>query len=271
MLIYNVPPRLMDAFKDTHIVVRSADAGELARAASRPDSGNVVWLQLLSLTSDCEPLARLDSPIPVDLVIEQGLQEYPLLYNYAKLGMSRPVRVVIPLFPGFRKAVRLATSLNCAVKLDFSHAEQAIGEELFDTMNDYLHGCTVSTPIEYFHSILKLFYHGHTNTMWTIQEEDLECYRYVTDEGRVVISRHLPHVPAEGQDRDFLQQIKLDLLLEKGQCATCAFFTECHGYFRYFDRKMTCEVVKRIFHALRDTSEELKRDVADSLARGKGD
>jgi len=271
MLIYNVPPVLMDDFKGKKIVVRSADAAELAHTASRADAGNVVWLQLLSLASDCEPLTRLESPIPVDLVIERGLEEYPLLYEHAKLRMTRPVRVVIPLFPGFRKAVRLATSLSYSVKLDFDHADQVLGEELVETMNDYLHGCTVSTPIEYFHSMLVLFYHGHPTTMWTIQEEDPEFYRYVTDEGKVVVSRHVPHVPCEGQHIDFLEQIKIDLLLEKGECSICPFFTECHGYFRYVNRKRTCEVVKKIFHALRDTAEELKRDMAGALDASTGD
>jgi hypothetical protein len=178
---------------------------------------------------------------------------------------------VIPLFPGFRKAVRLATSLGCSVKLDFGHSDLPLGEELFDTMNDYLHSCTVNTPIDYFHSILVLYYHGHPSTMWTIQEEDPEFYRYVTDDGKIVVSRHVPHVPAEGQDVDFLQQVKLDLLLEKGECSTCAFFAACHGYFRYFNRKVTCDLVKKIFHTLKDTAEELKKDMADSLRCEEGD
>jgi len=144
------------------------------------------------------------------------------------------------------------------------HADHLVPEELFATLNYYLRHGTVTEPIEYFHSALIFFYRGQLSTMWMIQEEDPKFYRYVTADGRIVVSKRLCHVTVEKEDMDFLHRVKLHLLSEKGECSQCQFFTICHGYFRYFRDKTDCQVFREIFKILRDAGEELKRDMADA-------
>jgi hypothetical protein len=63
--------------------------------------------------------------------------------------------------PGFGNVVKLAVSLNCAVKIEGGQPDESLVAELQRLARFYLHQSTVSEPIEFFHSLfLAMYHHG---------------------------------------------------------------------------------------------------------------
>ncbi|WP_169247682.1 hypothetical protein, partial [Candidatus Competibacter phosphatis] len=82
---------------------------------------------------------------------------FPCCIATATLLDNHPTRVIVPVAPGFGKAVKVAVSLDFAVRLEVEQPEPALIEEMAAVLEFYLHQSTVAQPIEYFHGSLQGF------------------------------------------------------------------------------------------------------------------
>jgi hypothetical protein len=216
-----------------------------------------------------DSLLRWKHPIPVDLVVQHPESDLPLLYRYAPLIADRPVRVSIRVAAGFSKVVKLALSLNFAVKLEISQPEPALIEELLQVVAVYLHQSTVSQPVEFIHSVFWSFYHKNPITLWAIQEEDPVRVRYITDLGVETLSRRFAGSALKYGVASFIQEFTQALIGEKQECGDCEFFENCAGYFKWPRRDYRCGGVKALFQTLRAAADELGADLAAFSAPGQ--
>ena len=216
----------------------------------------------LAPAATIDGLMRWEHAVPVDLVVQDPEADLPLLYRYSPLLAERPVRVSVPVAPGFSKVVKLALSLNFAVKLERSQPEPAVIEELLQVAGLYLHQSTVSQPVEYIHSMFLAFYRGDPVTLWAVQEEDPPRNRYITDQGEETISRRFAGVDLKYGIASFIKEFTEELLSEKQECSDCEFFESCSGYFKWPRKEYRCDGVKALFQTLKDAAEELREDLS---------
>ncbi len=262
-VIYNIPVHLFETYRDQKVIVRSNDARELAERLSQTDMENVLYVQLLSLSGDVEPLANWGEAVPVDIFLQNPAVEFPLLYNFSKLLDKHPIRVSISVKPGFLKAVKLALALNFAVKLEVGQPDQGLIEEMAEVLDLYLHRPTVAQPVEYFHSLFLSFYQREPfQNLWLIQEEDPELFRFITDEGEETVSQRFGNVELNGDGGSVGIEQREALSSEKSECDGCEYFDRCGGYFKWPDREFGCEGVKTLFATLNNAAEELRNDLA---------
>jgi hypothetical protein len=165
--------------------------------------------------------------------------------------------------------VKLALSLNFAVKLEVTQPEPALIEELLQIANLYFHQTTVSKPVEFIHSIFWSFYNRNPVTLWAIQEEDPARFRYITDLGVETLSRRLAGVESKYGVASFIREFTEELLSEKQECGDCAFFENCAGYFKWPRREYRCDGVKALFQTLRAAAEELRADIVSFSTPGQ--
>jgi len=262
MLTYNVPTLFLDAYEDTKLIVRSDDVNRLVASLSNAHADRIVTIQARSLAADPEALLKAPRTVPVDVVVGEPGAEYENIYRYSEVARKHPVRVSVRVFPGFGKVVKLAASLNFPVKLEIGELDRDLAAEIVESLDYYLHSSTLGQPIEFFHSVLLGFYHNHPLTLWQVMEEDPAELRFVTDEGKLVLSERLAAVEPGADPSTYIDELRGELLAEKGECSLCRFFKNCGGYFRAADRKFRCDDVKRIFQTLRNAAKELKHDYA---------
>jgi hypothetical protein len=269
-VIYNIPARMVEAFAGRRVIVRSSDADEIVQHLSQEASlENVLYVQLLSLNGEVEALSRWAEPLPIDLVMRDPAQEFPLLYNFSKLQDKHPVRVSITVRSGFVKAVKLALALNFAVKLEVGQPDPALVEEMAEVLDLYLHRTNVAQPVEYFHSIFLSLYHQEPSSLWLIQEEDPEQFRFITDEGEETVSERFAGSYLKDQTGAIVREQSVAPPDEKSECDACEFFAYCGGYFKWPDKEFSCEGVKTLFGTLNIAAAELRSDVnAFLLAQG---
>ncbi len=270
-MVYNIPAAMIEAFRGRDLIVRSHDPAEILQRLLPDDLERLAYLQILGTGGAIDPLMRWGPSIPVDLVVQNLVADLPLLYRYSPLLAERPVRVSIPVAAGFSKVVKLALSLNFAVKLEVSQPEPALIEELLRVATLYLHQSTVSQPVEFIHSIFLGFYKGTPGTLWAIQEEDPAHFRYVTDEGEETLSRRFAGVELQYGVASFIKEFTADLLSEKQECGDCEYFENCAGYFKWPRREYRCDGVKALFQTLQAAAEELKADLASFNTPGEED
>ncbi len=249
------------------IVVRAHDPTDFPKHLSDVDIERVRYLQLLSLKGDMTCLARWGEKIPVDLVMTDPEKEFPLLYGLSGLLNKHLVRVSVPPVPGFSKAIKLAASLNFAVKITGGQPAAALDREMTEALNLYLHHPAVSQPIEYFHSLLGAFFHEKTSSLLTIQEEDPTYFRYITDRGEETVSERLAAQGIIGETT--IATFIRELPEASEECPDCEFLPHCQGYFKWPERNYSCGLVRRMFGALKNAAEELKKDYVASLERGR--
>ena len=259
-IVYNIPATMVGAFR-RDIVVRFFDPLETLQKLTQYDLKRLAYLQILGTGGDIDSLMRLEHSVPVDLVVQHPELDLPLLYRYSPLIAERPVRVSVRVAAGFSKVVKLALSLNFAVKLEVTQPEPALIEELLQIANLYLHQTTVSQPVEFIHSIFWSFYNRNPVTLWAIQEEDPARFRYITDLGVETLSRRLAGVESKYGVASFIREFAEELLSEKQECCDCAFFENCAGYFKWPRREYRCDGVKALFQTLRAAAEELRADI----------
>jgi len=268
-IVYNIPVSMVEMYPGRNLIVRSHDPSEIVGGLSRENLARASYVQVLSVSSDLESLINWGKGIPVDLVVKDPDIDLPLLYQCSPLLARHPVRVTVPVVPGFSKLVKLAVSLNFAVKLDVSQADSPLVEEMSRVAHSYLHQATVAQPIEYFHSLFMAFYRGEPVTLWAIQEEDPSYARYITDDGKETLSKRLAGLDLKGEVSSFVSRFKDDLISEGGECRSCEFLGPCSGYFKWPDPEYRCDGVKALFRTLKDTAEELRRDLAEFDPIGK--
>ena len=117
-VVYNIPVHLVPAYRGREVVVRSQAPTALVQALPDGALEKLISVQLLSLTAEVDALADWGYGVPVDLVMLSPATEFALLYRHAKLLDKHPVRVSIPALSELFKAVKVATALGIAVKLD---------------------------------------------------------------------------------------------------------------------------------------------------------
>src|SRR4051794_39246520 len=115
---FNVSAAQVGAYRGRRLVVRSREPAELIACVSEADTENVAHLQLLGVDADVTDLIHEGENLPVDIVMRDPETEFPFLYRFARLLENHPVRVSVPVVAGFGKAVKLAMSLQFAVKLE---------------------------------------------------------------------------------------------------------------------------------------------------------
>ena len=263
-VVYNIPLSMVRTYRGRNTIVRAAESSELVEKLSNEDLERLSYIQILAPDREIDGLNRWEPPVPVDLLIRYPHRDLPLLYEYSPLLARRPVRVSISAAPGFGKAVKLAASLKLAVKLEMTQPEPGLVDELLQIVDYYLHHSSVVQPIEFFHSLFLAFYRREQVKLWAIQEEDPSLFRYVTDQGEEVISGRLPEVKLGAEPASFLTRLTQELMTERTECRECDFFNCCGGYFKLPQKEFSCNGVKILFQTLREASEELAKDFAES-------
>jgi hypothetical protein len=263
-LIYNIPLHRLPDCRIGRWIVRASAPEALVATLSVEDPERVVALQLLSLAADTEPLNAWAPGLPVELAMTDPAVEFPLLYRHTNLLDQHPVRVVIPVRPGFAKAVKTAVALNFSVRLEPGQPEPALIEELATVLEFYLHQPTVAQPIEYFQGALLGFYHQEPAPLWIVLDEDPTELLYVTDDGAASLYGRLAGVESTLAPDTGLE-VWIDQVLAAGEeCRTCEFRQSCGGYFKWPCQDYDCAGVKRLFRTLRDAADELRHDVEKS-------
>lgn len=258
---YNIPARMIGAYRNRPVIVRSDQASELVACLAETDLNDLVCVQLLSVDSELDELIPWGRSVPVDIVMRQPA-EFPKLYRHSDLLENHPVRVSIPAAPGCYKAVKLAVSLNFAVKLVISQQpDKALIEEMAQVLDLYLHLPNVSQPVEYFHSSFLAFFHGGAANLWSLQEEDPAEIRYITDDGKETISPRLNGFALGADSGAAIAGYQRALLAEKGECDGCEFWDHCGGYFKWPDKHYQCDGVKSLFRTLNEAAAELQREL----------
>lgn len=183
------------------------------------------------------------------------------LYRLCKLQRSHPVRVVLPIVPGFGNAARVASFLHLPVKLEGTPPEPELMEEFSATLDFFLHNKAVCQPIDYFAGLLTAVLHKQPVTLWELQEEDPSIVVYVTADGGETIAR--PPFIDRGEDlASFRFELTRGVLEPEAECASCDFFLNCGGYFKWPNPDYSCADVKEVFQRVREAAYELQDDLS---------
>jgi len=262
---------MLAVYRRHTVIVRSGDPAEIAKELTGEDLERVAYVQVLNVQADLRPLTLWGDAIPVDLVVQHPETDLPLLYQCSQLLARHPVRITVPVVSGFSKVVKLAASLNFAVKLNVSQPEGSQIVEMSQVLEAYLHQPMVSQPIEYFHSMFLAFYRSEPLTLWTVQEEDPACFRYIADDGEETLSRRFTVSTVNPDIVQFPDRFKQELLAAGGECSKCEFLGNCSGYFKWPARDYRCDGVTSLFQTLKDAAHQLKKDLGTfESGRGKG-
>jgi hypothetical protein len=261
-LVYNIPAKQIESYRERDVIVRSSSACEIVAALSQRDGRRVRFIQLLNTPADTAELEACGEGIPIEIVLKDPAIEFPHLYDYTNLVDTHPVRVAIPVLPGFSKAVRLAVSLNFAVKLEMGQPDSLLIDQLADVLRFYLHGTNVRQPIDPFQTILLSFYRHEPMSLWEIAEEDPLQVRYIAENGEETISERFVGATFAGDVADFVRSHSQQTVAEKRQCHECEFFNRCQGFFKWPDKSYDCAPIKRIFTTLATAAHEVTQDLA---------
>lgn len=259
--LYNVSLNRLPDGRTEPLIVRASEPAALVATLAAEDPARIVAVQLLSLAADSEPLNAWAPGLPVELVMTDPAAEFPLLYRHVNLLDQHPVRVAIPVQPGFAKAIKTATALNFAVRLEPGQPEPALIEELATVLEFYLHQPTVAQPIDYFQGALLGFYHQEPTPLWLVLDEDPDGLRYIADDGAESLYGRLAGVDITAAPDAGLASWIDQVLAVSEECRACEFRQNCGGYFKWPHRDYDCAGVKRLFRTLRDAADELRRDL----------
>jgi hypothetical protein len=235
---------------------------------SKPNRGFILYIQLLSLDVELDPLSSLNDPVPLDLVLSGSGEEVPLLYRFAPLLDQRQIRVTVPVTNSFVNAVRLALALSFAVKLEVGQPDRKQVEELRTVLDLYLHRSTVVQPVEYFHSTFLSYFNNQPANLWSILEEDPEEIRFVSEEGQESVSSRLKDSRLTFESGRVT--LESGLVTRKSECDDCEFFDRCGGYFKWPNANFSCEGVKTLFATIRSAAAQLHEDVKQVPATQRG-
>jgi len=267
-MIYNIPIRLLEAYRGRQLIVRSYLPWRLTLGLSEYDLKHVSFVQLLSLEAEMNGLIHWAPNLPIELVMQKPVNELPLLYRHARLLDNHPVRVLIPVVSGFSQAVKLALSLNFAVKLESVQPSAALLTELSSVLDLYLHRATVAQPVEFFHSLFLSLYNRVPASIWEIQEEDPSQVRYIKDDGTETVSPRFTNFMLEGDLSDFIPHFQHELLAAGTECTDCEFFNSCGGYFKWPNPEFSCDGVQNLLGTVRAAADELREDLQTYASAG---
>ena len=260
--LYDIPSHRVSADWPGQWIVRADDPAALVAALAGIDPDRVVAVRLLSLAADSEPLNPWAPGLPVELVMADPAGEFPLLYRHTNLLDNHPVRAVVPVRPGLLSAVKVAVSLDFAVRLEVGQPEPALVEELSEALEFYLRQPTVAQPVEFFHGALLGFYHDDPLPLWVVLEEEPQLLRHVADDGAEsrygrLAGGDFAAIPPDADLSIWMERV----LATNDECRDCAFLRGCGGYFKWPRPDYDCAGVKRLFGQLRAAALELRRDL----------
>lgn len=261
-LVYHIPIGQLEAYRERSLIVRSAHPSEFTARLGADDLSNLAYVQLMSLRSDPDALVQWADDLPIELLLDDQALDFALLYRYAKLLDNHPVRVSLPVTTGFEKAVKLASSLQFAVKLDIGQPSAPLVEHLVRLLHDYLHRSTISQPIEPFHSMLLGLCRQELVSLWAIQEEDPALVRYVDEQAVERPPGRLAEADIGPDPSGFVERWSHTLVAEGGECSECPYFSACRGYFKWPRRDYDCNGVKVLLGTLWQAADELRGDLA---------
>ena len=242
-IVYEIPLDALPAYGGRRVLVRAGSPADVVRGCQQVPDADVVAVQLDHLPSDIEPLADWGCGVPIQLTMLDPSTDFPALHRYARLVDKHPVRVLMPVRRGFSRAVKLATSLQMAVKLHVGQPSPAELDELAAVLDFYLHASACRQPIEFFHGALRALYHRQPTTLRAIQDDDPIHMRRVDGEGVQWPGRHQA------------------LVAETAECRTCEFWGLCAGYFKWPRRDYDCGGIKRVLRTLVAAAANLRSSV----------
>lgn len=269
-ITYNIPVSMIGAHREGNIIVRSEQPSDIVEGIAMKDLDAVSYVQVLSVRAELLPLINWEPDLPVDLVVRSPEEDLPFLYQCSPLLARHPVRITVPVMPGFAKVVKLAVSLNFAVSLKImQQPDRALTDEMRLVADSYLHRQMVTQPIEFFHSTFFSFYHNEPLSLWVIQEEDPFLFRYIADDGRETMSGRFAGSEI-GDIKRFHEDMHSSPPTADAGCSACAYFQNCLGYFKWPVRDYDCEGMKALFQMLSEEAHQLQRDV-QTFHAGKKD
>lgn len=263
-IIYNIPIERLQNYRDKRVIVRVREPASLLGLLAAESPESVVGVQLLSLAADSETLNAWAPGLPLELIIADPAVEFPLLYRHVNLLDNHPVRVIVPVSPGFSKAVKVAVALDFAVSLAVGQPDPVLIEELAEVMTFYLRQPTVAQPIEFFHSALLSFYHEEPVPLWVLLDEDPRCFRFISDDGVENLPGRLANAAINDRTNADLDQEIGQVLAANEDCQHCEFLQNCGGYFKWPNHTYRCTGVKQLLGDLQNAAVELRRDMAQA-------
>jgi hypothetical protein len=238
-------------------VIRDADS--FARWVAE-DNAALQWLEVHGLLDDLDvwrSAARVESDIPIDVVMADPGRDFARLYHLADVRNVRPVRITIPVRPGFLKALRLAASLQLPVRLMPGQPAAEVHGELLDAVEFYLRDPMVEAPVEYFHSALVSMQTGEPGSLWNALEEDPAVYLRLDERGNPELHSRAPG----GNPATFVSD-HASSVADAGECRDCRWLGFCGGYFKQAEPEYACDGVIRVFEILQQAAEELHKDLS---------
>lgn len=263
---YNVPAQWLERFNNAIVIVRSHDPAILVECSKRLGPERIDYLQLLSPDVDPEVLRELPEPIPLELLVEDVAAQYSLIYRYADLLKTRPMRVRVPVRPGFGKVVKIATAVEFAVILEAGQPDRPAVDEMMAILDTYLHQSTMSAPVEFFQGLLMAYFSDEPTTIWEIQDEDPATSRYVTDDGITVLSKRSAGC-VQLSEIDSMKELAALIPAKNAECVSCSFVAHCQGYFKLPDRSYQCRDIVRLLRSIKEAAKDLRKDYDASLGR----
>lgn len=262
-LAYQVPVAQIGAYRGRPLIVRARRPWTLLDVLDAHDAGDIAYLQLPVTAEGADALLTRAEGLPIELRLDEPTRDFPHLYRYAGLLDSHPLRVAVPVTDGLEPAVRLALSLDLAVRLEPCQPAPAMIEPLARLLDGYLYRTTVGQPVDWFHSLLIGYCHGEPVDLWSIVEEDPAQCRWVDDAGREHLPGRLRRRPADAQDlAGFIQRFADGLLADGGECVDCPFFAVCRGHFKWPRRDYDCTGIRSLLVVLFQAADALGSDLA---------
>ena len=100
-IVYNIPDTMIEAYHGRNLIVRGHDPSVMVQRLATHDVETLAYLQILGAGGNLAGLMRWEHAVPVDLVVKNPETDLPQLYRYSTMRAERPVRVTVPVVPGF--------------------------------------------------------------------------------------------------------------------------------------------------------------------------
>jgi hypothetical protein len=206
-----LPAAFAEVYSDGPFIVVVQTSEDFTRwlRASMP---GVEGLQVEGLIGDQEAwafAAQGTEQTPLDVVLSDPATEFSALYRLVDVRIVRPVRVTIPVKPGFLKALRLAASLQIPVRLLPGQPDSQLLAELTEAAQFYLRDSMVEAPVEFFHSVFAAFRGMAEGTLWMFLEQDPAIFSHRDSAGLAL------------HPTDFVETHLSRLLDAKAECVSC--------------------------------------------------
>jgi hypothetical protein len=262
--IYTVALPWLDKYADRLLVPRSSDLRALDSAVSQWEGEGALLHAQVSLPAENASCAQsLPDGLPIDLILP-GPEAYPQLYEWAEFGRDRPIRITVPMRPGFSRAVRLALSLDFAVKMTGHSIPDNLASETQQVLQHFLHHPAVSQPVDFLSGLLSAFCGRETRTLWEIQEEDPALFRYIGEAGAEECAPSMDADSCAATPAELFARYQSAVETAGGECVGCEFFDVCRGFFKWPDGRRGCANERAMLKTLQIAASELRREMAAS-------